>query len=446
MEEEQNVCVVGSGGREAEIARTLSQSNDFDRVFVAPGNGGTREYAERMEVTPSYPHPQEFIDHLIEKQVRLVVGGSETDLVQGLGDHVRMNGLKFAGVSQAAARLEGDKAFASQFRKAYQIPQPDFKIFDSGSFQVNRSKAIDFGQSQFKSGVEKLVVKYPGLAGGKGVKITNDLNEFGTALTDLFIYGGDKTGFVVEEFVAGPEVSLTVLVQNSVNYKILSCSQDYKRAGEGDTGLNTGGMGAVTVDLPQSLMRKIDEKIIKPTIWGAEEIGGPIDRGVLYIGLIFDSQGNPSVLEYNMRFGDPETQVIVPRIKSDLGEALCYLASGANVAWDLEMHTDHFATVVLAAKGYPGDYSASQGKLIQGIEAARKTGAIVNIAGTTFDGENYLVKGSRVLNITGQGKTQEEAIAAAYNGVEKITSSGLKYRPDIGCNLPKLDFLRSKYG
>lgn len=443
--EEINILVIGKGGREADMGKGMSESPMGDQVWMAPGNGDSPSYSKTTDVGIDYPHCRKFISFLKEKDIGLVVTGSETDLVKGIADRVRMHGIDCMGMGGGAAEFEGNKAFASDFRDARGIPQPGFEIFDSGDMEKNVEAAKEYGIKRFENGAKGLVPKFAGLAGGKGAIVTRNLQEYMKALKSMpgFVKGG-MTSLVVENFEQGVEVSVTVLVQDPSTYKILSYAQDYKPIGEGDIGPNTGGMGAVTLDLSADLSSMIEDQIIRPTIAGAHKIYRPMTGGILYVGLMITPDGKPKVLEYNVRMGDPEGPVIRRRVTSDWAELMYCLARG-NLDDATYTTTDaHSALVVMAAKGYPGTYTDSEGALITGIEDARAIpGVTVNIAGTTHK-DIWRVEGSRNIHVIGTAATQLEALKKAYQGVAKIESEGLIYRRDIGCNLEKIAELNAK--
>lgn len=460
MARKTNVYIVGSGGREAMTAWMLKRSKSVNMTLVGPGNGDTGRFTTNTEVVPDYPSCGNFISFLKEKRIDTVVSGSETDLVKGLGDMVRMHNIGFIGASSAAAKFEGSKIFARDFMAAYKINHPPYEVFATPDFESNKANAIAYAQGHFSGRKDGLVIKADGLCGGKGVTIAHNLEEFEKYVNGLAKFGEAGKKFLVEKMLTGAELSVTACIDDTGhNFFLLPFSQDYKRQGEGDTGENTGGMGAVSVDVPDDLSERIEQEIVEPTLRGARDIHHPLRRCVLYVGLMISPQGKPSVLEYNVRFGDPETQVVLPRIKSDFGEFIHNWAHGDGVFDSSrgaimqgtckipDIDKRHYATVVMAAKGYPGNYKASEGTPISGIEKARSLkDVIVNIAGTRFDPAKgiYTVKGSRNINVIGCGETQEKALERAYEGVDCIKSDGLFYRKDIGCNLGQIRALGGK--
>jgi phosphoribosylamine--glycine ligase len=437
-----NTLVVGSGGREATFERLLLESEIISNVIMAPGNGGSQW---REDIKPDYPDCTKFIAYLREKNIGIVVSGSETDLVKGLGDRLREANIPFVGASQAAAMFEGSKVLSAKFRHANGIPQARFQIFEEPTYDANVSAALDYGEMRFDQGAKGLAVKLDGLAGGKGVVVAIGPEEYQKAFAELRKHASANSKIVIEDLLSGPEVSVTVLVQSPDVYKVLSFSQDYKRAFDGDKGLNTGGMGAATIDLPSKLVGEIDRLIIKPTIIGAEKAGRSMRGSILYIGLMITPEG-PKVCEYNMRAGDPETQVVFPRYAGDVGRLLYALATGNLETQTAGNRKEHFVTIVMAANGYPEDYKASEGKTIMGIEDARKIeGVWVNVAGTEWIGQYQVVKGSRNLNVCASGDIHADALAKAYRGVSRIKSEGLFNRNDIGCHLAEIEALHKRY-
>ncbi len=440
-----NVYVVGSGGREAMLGRICRESGLFGDIFVGPGNGGTSEFGTPAIVTPDFPRCKRFISFLKEKSIGLVLSGSENDLVKDLGDIVRMHNIPFFGASSAAARFESSKIRATEFMHANNISHPDHEIFDNASFEKNRAEAVAYAKNQFNAGVAGLVIKADGLAGGKGVFLAHSYDQFVADIDRLKGFGEAGGKFLVEQMLKGVEVSVTAIVGDDGSYRLLPFSQDYKRVGEGDTGDNTGGMGAVTVDLHSGIVDKLGRKVIIPTIDGAERMGIPMRRCAVYFGIMF-SGGEPYVLEYNMRFGDPETQAIGLKTKN---LALLLLQCARGERWDkVELDNNHYAAIIHAARGYPGDYSKSEELPITGIQEARGLeNVMVNIAGTKInDKKELVVKGSRNINVIGSGTTQALALEAARAGSGLIKSDGLFYRSDIGCNLGEIEALNAKYG
>jgi len=438
--------VVGGGGREAMYGRVLSDSPHFGRVIMNPGNGGSHVYAEQSSRKIDYDNgAKDWIRFLKSECVDIVVSGSETDLVKGLGDIVRAEGIGFVGVSGAAAKFEGSKIFATRFRDQMDIPQSNFEVFDSEDYAKSIIKLMDYGKARFNEQDTKgLVLKLDGLAGGKGAIVCRSLDEFNEGIITLIAMSKLKPKIVVEDFVEGVEISLTAAIYKDGSYDLLSFAQDYKPEGVGDTGRNTGGMGAITFDLTNRLLNETFRKrIIEKTIESAHRIGRPLDGGILYVGIIVEPNLNVNVLEFNIRGGDPEIPVLLKRMKGDPAEMFLALAHGET--YRSKNIKEQVALVVMAANGYPGAYSHSVGKQILGIdEASTVPNGFLNIAGTTFDPgsspdlSTYYVAGSRNLHCGGIGANTVEALRVSYEVASKIESNGLFMRPDIGCNFKKL--------
>jgi phosphoribosylamine--glycine ligase len=415
-----NVLVIGSGGREHALCWKLRQSPLVDELYCAPGNGGTALDAVNVDINVS--EHQQVIEFCKEKSVELVVVGPEAPLAVGITDDLEKEGINVFGPSYAAARMESSKIFAKELMGRYNIPTAAFRIFD------------DFAKAEeyIRSKGAPIVVKAYGLAAGKGVIVTNDVEEAVSTAKDMLVeekFGSAGSKIIVEDCLFGEEASILVLTDGK-NIIPLATSQDHKRAYDGDTGPNTGGMGAYSPApvIDDSLFKKVIETIIRPTIeaLGKEDI---VYKGVLYAGLMITEDG-PKVLEYNVRFGDPETQVILPRMKSDLAQLLLATAQneleGKTVEWD----SDECVCVVLASGGYPGSYE--KGKKITGLEEAAAEGAVIFHAGTRTEGDGIVTSGGRVLNVTAKGSDIKEAVANTYKAVEKIHFDGMHYRKDIG--------------
>lgn len=415
------VLVVGSGGREHVLVWKLKQSEKVKEIFCAPGNGGIGELAQCVDIVAD--DVAGLFDFAVKNKIDLTVVGPEAPLVKGIVDEFQKKGLKIFGPSQRAAQLEGSKVFAKEFMRRYDIPTADFESFDN----VNKAKAY----------VEKkkfpLVIKADGLAAGKGVVIAKDLNEANVALDQImaekvFKDAGNKV--IIEDCLVGEEASI-LAVSDGEHFVVLDSSQDHKRIFDGDLGPNTGGMGAYSPApvVTKSLMMEISDNIIAPTIKGMRKEGMPF-TGVLYAGVMVTKDG-PKVLEYNARFGDPETQAVLPRLKTDFVD-LC-LASCDGGLKDMPLVWDDQACVcvVMAADGYPGSYE--KGKIIHGLSAAAKEkNVFVFHAGTKKQGKDIVTAGGRVLGVVGLGKDIDAAIQTAYSGAEKISFEGLFFRRDIG--------------
>lgn len=436
----KNIAVLGKGGRESMFTYMLKKSYDVENVYVLPGNGGTQQFAInvpgiKLDGGDGY---KEFLNFLNEKSIDSILGGSETDHVLGdltlsISDVVRLNEFNFFGVSSAAALFEGSKIRARDFMHHQNIPHPEYRAFD------NEEDGIEYARQKFKDGVDGLFIKADGLCGGKGaIKVENEdkVGEVIGSLKPMFKEAGSK--YLIEQMLKGPEISATVLTDGD-SYGLFKYTQDYKPVGKGDKGLNTGGMGSVTLKLRESLDKKIRKEIVEPSIDGANKIGRPI-KGVLYIAIMVENN-QPYVLEYNVRFGDPECQVFLPILKSDFLEALELTNAVKLHKYKLVNQELEAALVNMASVGYPENYKKSLGREIFGIEeAAKLRNILINHAGTKYEDGHILTNGSRVLNIIGFGKRLKEAIANAYKGVDKIRveDNALFYRPDIGCNAPKI--------
>ncbi len=414
------VLVVGAGGREHALVWKISHSPAVEKIYVAPGNGGMRE-AERVSI-PVH-ETVALADFAAEKSIDLTVVGPELPLALGIVDEFQRRGLRIFGPSKLAAELEASKVFAKEFMTRHGIPTAEFDVitdFASGK------EIIESGKYGYP-----VVVKADGLAGGKGSLVCFSHEEALRALDLLInkrVFGtaGDKV--IIERFLPGREISFTVITDGK-NIVPIVTSKDYKRAYDGDQGPNTGGMGAVSpcpyVDA--NLYVKIMDSIVRPTIRGMLEEGREF-RGVLYAGLMLTEEG-PKVLEFNVRFGDPETQAIMMRLRSDLVEVLSSVAEGLiperKLEWDREVSLD----VVLASGGYPGKYE--KGKEIKGLEDVPPE-VVVFHAGTEYRDGKFYTAGGRVLNVAAKGKDLEEARSKVYSAIEKIHFEGMHYRKDIG--------------
>jgi phosphoribosylamine--glycine ligase len=415
-----NVLLLGSGGREHALAWTLSASPLLMKLFCAPGNAGFTEVAQCIPIDPA--NHEAVIQFCRDEAIALVVIGPEAPLVAGLGDALGESGIRYFGPTKAAARLEGSKGFTKDLCRAANIPTAAYGRF------LNREAAKAYIASQNLP----VVVKADGLAAGKGVVIAATREEAEAAVNACLsgAFGPAGAEVVVEEFLEGEEASFFALC-DGVTALPLASAQDYKRVGDGDTGPNTGGMGAyspapiITAEITQRVM----SEIIQPTVKAMAERGAPF-KGVLFAGLMITTEG-PKLIEYNVRFGDPETQVLVMRLKSDLLSALLATADGVLANFDLRWSNDAALTVVMAANGYPG--TPVKGTEIKGLEAAKQTtGVEIFHAGTRCDGARLLADGGRVLNVAACGKNVAEARDRAYAAIAKIDWPGGFYRRDIG--------------
>jgi phosphoribosylamine--glycine ligase len=410
-----NVLLVGSGGREHALAWRLAQSPLLDRLYAAPGNPGIAEHAECVNIAAT--DQPALLAFCREHEVGFVVIGPEAPLVEGLADRLREAGIAVFGPSAAAAQLEGSKGFTKDLCLRANIPTAGYVRVTS--LEEARTAILPFGLP--------VVIKADGLAAGKGVTIATSPEEAEAALAALF--DGPGAEAVIEEFLTGEEASLFVLTDGT-SYLPFGSAQDHKRVGDGDTGPNTGGMGAYSparVLTPELEELSIDT-IVRPTIEKLAEEGMPYS-GVLYAGLMLTPLG-PKLIEYNARFGDPECQVLMMRLESDLLEVMLATAQGRLAGHKVRFSDDPALTVVVAARGYPGTPAA--GGAIRGIDAAEAEGARVFQAGTRRDGDTLVASGGRVLAVTASGHTVREAQAAAYRAVDRITFADGFCRSDIG--------------
>jgi phosphoribosylamine--glycine ligase len=421
------ILILGSGGREHALAWKINQSDLCEVLFVAPGNGGTAEIATNLSLQVN--DKSEILDTVVRLGIDLLVIGPEDPLVNGVVDFLKkeskLKDLLIIGPSAAGALLEGSKDFAKQFMLKYEIPTAGAKIFTRANIEEGK---------QFLAGLTPpYVLKADGLAGGKGVIITKDLQEAEESLEKLLggQFGAASESVLIEEFLDGIELSVFVLTDGDT-YIVLPEAKDYKRIGEADTGPNTGGMGAVSpVSFADAhFMKKVEDKIITPTIKGIKSEGFDY-HGFVFFGLIKVGD-EPMVIEYNVRMGDPETEVVMPRIKSDIVPLLVATARGKLSDVTVTFEENAAATVVLVSAGYPGSYET--GERIE-IGSSKDENILPFHAGTAQDDQGLLTHGGRVLAITGLGNHLTEALAKSYQGVESIKWKGMNYRKDIGFDL-----------
>lgn len=422
-----NILILGSGGREHAFAYQLALSAKCDRLFVAPGNAGTASIATNIAVQVN---DFEGIKELVlDEKIDMVVVGPEDPLVKGIADFfasdVTLREVMLIGPSKRGAQLEGSKEVAKEFMIRHGIPTAAYRSFTSETL-------VD-GKSFLKTLRPPYVLKADGLAGGKGVLILEDLQEAQNELENMLTndkFGDAGSRVVIEEFLKGVELSVFVLTDGK-NYAVLPTAKDYKRIGQGDTGLNTGGMGAVS-PVPfadAALMEKITKRIIAPTVAGINQEG--IDyKGFIFIGLMM-VKGEPYVIEYNVRMGDPETEVVLPRIEADLVEALQKTWEGRLDEIELPVDDQTAATIVLVSGGYPEAYD--KGKVINGLD--KVTDAVVFHAGTAEENGDVVTNGGRVLAVTAFGKNYEEALKKSYQNAAHIHFDKIYYRKDIGFDL-----------
>ena len=416
-----NVLLIGSGGREHALARALSESPKLEKLFIAPGNPGTAQAGENVILDIS---DQDAVWSFIQNnEIDLTVVGPEQPLVDGIANFLEAKGHKVFGPKLQAAMLEGSKEFAKEFMERQNIPTAAYRVFD----QENFGEAAAYIKEQGKYPV---VLKADGLAGGKGVFIPETEEEALEVLEELKNSDSLKKAasrLVIEEFMVGEEASVFA-ISDGTSWKVIGNAQDHKRIGEGDTGLNTGGMGAYSPApvVTEEILKRVENEIIEPTISGMKEEGNPYS-GILYCGLMITEEG-PKVVEYNCRFGDPECQVILPRMQSDLLDTIIATTQGKLGETDIEFDDEVRCCVVLASGGYPESYE--KGKEIFGLDEVEN--AIVFHAGTKEEDGKLYTSGGRVLNIVGSGADLESAIKSTYAEVGKITFDKAYYRSDIG--------------
>ena len=422
-----NILILGSGGREHTFAYKISESIRCNKLYVAPGNAGTSEIATNISIAVT--DFKAIKESVIKYQITMVVVGPEDPLVKGIVDFFRsdseLKDVLLIGPSMAGALLEGSKERAKEFMINHQIP--------TAAYQSFTKKSVSEGKLFLETLSPPYVLKADGLAAGKGVLIINNILEAQQELENMLThakFGTASSTVVIEEFLDGIELSVFVLTDGK-NYKILPTAKDYKRIGEGDMGLNTGGMGAISpvpfVD--KKFMKKIEDRIVIPTVKGLQE--EQIDyKGFIFIGLI-KVNNDPYVIEYNVRMGDPETEVVLPRIKTDL---ITLLEATANQNLDkikLEIDAKTAATVMLVSGGYPEAYE--KGKVISGLDTI--SDSIVFHAGTLNNEDRILTNGGRVLSITSMGINYKEALEKSYNSIEKLHFDEMNFRSDIGFDL-----------
>ncbi len=421
-----NILVLGSGGREHAIVWKLSQSKKITRIFTAPGNAGTSAHGTNLPVDPE--DFEAVKKAVLENNIKMVIVGPEAPLVAGIHDFflgdVSLKSIPVIGPSGSAARLEGSKDFAKSFLTRHNIPTAAYKSFDKS----NAGEAVAF----LRSLKPPYVIKADGLAAGKGVIILGDLEsavqELNAMLDGKFGAAGQKV--VIEQFLKGVELSVFIITDGH-SYKLLPEAKDYKRIGAGDTGLNTGGMGAVS-PVPfadRIFMKKVVDRIIDPTMKGLS-LDGILYQGFIFFGLI-NVEGDPFVIEYNARLGDPESEVIIPRIKSDFFDLIEGVAEGSLADKNLETDDRFVTAVMVASGGYPGHYE--KGKVISGLE---NTGdCVVFHAGTKLSDGRVMTSGGRVLAVSSWGKNMQDALDGSYRNAARITFENMYFRPDIGFDL-----------
>jgi phosphoribosylamine--glycine ligase len=421
------ILILGSGGREHTFAWKMAQSPLCEKLYVAPGNSGTSEIADNIGI--SVNDFSAIKDFVMSKGIEMVVVGPEDPLVNGVHDFFLndpdLGRIPVIGPQRVAAQLEGSKEFAKEFLYRHNIPTAAYKSFSG--------ETVEDGCDFLETLNPPYVLKADGLAAGKGVLILNDLEEAKAELKLMLVdakFGKASQKVVIEEFLDGIELSCFVLTDGT-HYKILPTAKDYKRIGEGDTGLNTGGMGAIS-PVPfadEAFMRKIEERIVKPTVEGLQKDHLPY-KGFIFIGLIKVGD-DPKVIEYNVRMGDPETEVVLPRLKNDLVEIFIALSEERLGHIEIEVDQRAATTVMIVSGGYPEKYE--KGKVIDGIE--KVTDSILFHAGAYEDNGKVVTNGGRVMAVTSYGNTYNDALNKSYQNIEKIHFDKMYYRKDIGFDL-----------
>ena len=421
------ILILGSGGREHTFAWKISQSPLCQSLYVAPGNSGTAQIAQNVNIgVTDFEAIKTFV---LDKQIDMVVVGPEDPLVQGIHDFFlsddQLKHVTVIGPEKAAAELEGSKEFAKEFMSRHNIPTAAYQSFNASN--------VEAGYTFLETLKPPYVLKADGLAAGKGVLILNDLNEAKAELKSMLVdakFGKASAKVVIEEFLDGIELSCFVLTDGK-HYKILPTAKDYKRIGEGDTGLNTGGMGAIS-PVPfatDDFLNKIEERIVKPTIHGLQKDNLPY-KGFVFIGLIKVGE-DPKVIEYNVRMGDPETEVVLPRLKNDLVELFQAIANQTLNTIDIQIDERAATTVMMVSGGYPEAYE--KGKEISGLEQV--TESIPFHAGAKLENNKVITSGGRVMAITSYGNSYQDAIKKSYQTIEKLHFDKMYYRKDIGFDL-----------
>lgn len=420
-----NILVIGGGGREHTLCWKISQSAHCDKLFAAPGNAGTQTIATNLPIgVTDFDGIKEAV---LKNNIELVVVGPEEPLVKGIHDyflaHEELRPIGVIGPQKAAAELEGSKAFAKEFMIRHQIPTAQYAEFTKAT--------IAQGEAYLEQTAPPYVLKADGLAAGKGVVILEDLEAAKSELRRMLLeekFGAASKKVVIEEFLSGIELSCFVLTDGNT-YSILPMAKDYKRIGEGDIGLNTGGMGAVSPVpfVSKEFYNKIEDQIIKPTVAGLKKDGLPY-KGFIFIGLIKVGE-DPKVIEYNVRLGDPETEVVLPRLETDLVTLFSAVHKEELESVTLQIKPETATTVMAVSGGYPEAYQ--KGMPISGLEGQE----MIFHAGTTIKEGTIVTDGGRVLAVTSLGQTREEALQKSYEKLKAITFKGMAYRKDIGFDL-----------
>ena len=423
------ILLLGSGGREHALAWKMAQSSILDELFIAPGNSGTRKHGKNLPIDPN--DFEGVKKAVIENNIEIVIVGPEQPLVDGIADFFMndedLYNIPVIGPDAKGAQLEGSKDFAKSFMKKYNIPTAKYGTFTKDTLE----KGIEF----LRGMDAPYVLKAAGLAAGKGVLILDNLKEAEKELKNMLMdskFGEASEKVVIEQFLDGKEVSVFIITDGQ-SFKLLPEAKDYKRIGEQDTGLNTGGMGAVS-PVPfadAGFMDKVHNQIIVPTTKGLKSEGINY-KGFIFFGLI-NVKGDPYVIEYNCRLGDPETEVVLPRLKSDILDLFEGIATNTLSERDIQFYDKSAATVMLVSGGYPNSYE--KGKQIYGLNTI--VDSLCFHAGTKSDGPSSVTSGGRVIAITSYGKNIEFAIKKSYETIEKVSFEGMNYRKDIGFDLIK---------
>ena len=422
-----NILLIGSGGRENALAWKMAQSHQCDEIFIAPGNPGTAQFGTNLPIEIN--DFEALKKAALANQIEMIVVGPEEPLVKGIYDFFNDDPLtahiNIIGPSAKAAQLEGSKAFSKHFMQRHKIPTASYAEFTLENYEQ--------GLSYISAHALPIVLKADGLAAGKGVIIATTHQEALTSFKEMLQdkqFGAASDKVVIEQFLEGIEVSVFALTDGT-NYQIIGHAKDYKRIGEGDTGLNTGGMGCVSPVpfMDAAFMDKVNTQIVEPTIQGIQQ-EGLVYKGFVFFGLM-NCKGEPYVIEYNCRLGDPETEVILPRLQTDLVSLLAAADNGTLEDVNIQYHDDAFATVMAVSGGYPGSYQKNFP--IAGIEAAQQLpDSLVFQAGTGFQENTIVTKGGRVLTVTSQGKDLQEAVQKAQKALSSIQFEGMYFRKDIG--------------
>jgi phosphoribosylamine--glycine ligase len=423
-----NILIIGSGAREHAFCWKLAQSKKTEKVYVVPGNAGTAELATNLDFDVS--KFKDLKENILKNSIKLVLVGPEIPLINGLVDQINndkeLEHIFVVGPSKKGAMLEGSKDFSKEFMERHKIPTAGYKTFNT--------ETLELGLKYLESVKPPFVLKADGPAAGKGVLILDNLEDAKKELISMLKnnkFGSSGHRVVVEEFLDGIELSCFVLTDGKT-YKILPNAKDYKRIGEGDTGLNTGGMGSISPVsfASEEFLKKVEDRIIIPTVKGLQKENLPY-KGFIFIGLIM-VDNDPYVIEYNVRMGDPETQVVLPRIKSDFLELMVRTANQTLNNFDLQIHEETYANIVMVAGGYPESYE--KGNPITGIPKDNETSKIFH-AGTKEVDNKFFTNGGRVLSVVSKGSDFKQALSKSYEIAEKIDFKDKNYRKDIGFDL-----------